>query len=146
MSGASRSANFDRLSRWTPVVASVLGYGFFSCGAADSVKALPPEPPPQAGIQTKINACPSFAFSMILPKRIRTGEVATALAFAVDPDSDDVTLRYAWSATSGDFAAPGDSLTEYTCRESGPQVLRVTTSDPDGCESNVDLDVTCDTP
>jgi len=146
MSGASSSANFGTLSRWTLVAIGALGHVFLSCGTADTVTAVQDEPPPKAGIETKINSCPSFAFSMVLPKKIRAGEVATALAFAVDPDSDDVTLRYAWSATSGDFAAPADSLTEYTCAESGPQVLRVTTSDPDGCESNVDLDVTCDAP
>jgi hypothetical protein len=144
MSGASRFVNFDRLSRCLPLAAAVLGYSFFSCGAADSVKAVQADPPPAAGIETKINSCPSFAFSMVLPKRIRAGEVAIATAFAVDPDSDDDLLHYAWSATSGDFAAPDDSLTDYTCVELGPQVLRVTTSDPDGCESNIDLDVTCD--
>lgn len=146
MSGASRSAKIAPLARWVPVAIGLLAHAFLSCGAAEGVKVVQDESPPEAGIETKINSCPSFAFSMVLPKHIRAGEVATALAFAVDPDSDDVTLRYAWSATSGDFAAPGDSLTEYTCAETGPQVLRVTTSDPDGCESNVDFDVTCDAP
>jgi hypothetical protein len=145
MSGVSRFMSFDWLSRGTPL-AVLVGYAFLSCGAADGVKTLPRDPPPEAGIETKLNSCPSFAFSMVLPKRIRAGEIATATAFAIDPDSDDVTLGYAWSATSGSFATPAGSLTEYTCVEAGPQVLRVTTWDLDGCESNVDIDVTCDAP
>jgi hypothetical protein len=117
-----------------------------SCGAADSVRAARPDDPPDVGVESQINSCPSFAFSLVLPKQIAAGEIATVAAFAIDPDSDDTQLGYVWSATSGDFAAPTASLTEYTCTESGPQVLRVTTSDPDGCENNLDLDVTCETP
>jgi hypothetical protein len=143
MSGASRFVNLGRL--W-PLVPCALGYWSLSCGSADSVRAVQDDPPPDVGVDTKINSCPSFAFSLVLPKQIRAGEVATVAAFAIDPDSDDTQLDYAWSATSGDFSAPTDSLTEYRCAESGPQVLRVTTSDPDGCENNLDLDVTCDAP
>jgi hypothetical protein len=117
-----------------------------SCGVADSVRAPRADDPPDVGVQSQINSCPSFAFSLVLPKQIAAGETATVAAFAIDPDSDDTQLGYVWSATSGDFAAPTASLTEYTCTESGPQVLRVTTSDPDGCEDNLDLDVTCETP
>jgi hypothetical protein len=143
MFDALRPVTFDS-SR--PLVPCVLAYLFLSCGTAEQVRFVRDEPPPQPGIETKINACPSFTFSMVLPKQIRPGELATVLAFAVDPDSDDTQLRYAWSATSGDFVAPADSLTEYACVGSGAQVLRVTTSDPDGCDINVDFDVTCDVP
>ena len=146
MSAASR---FGRLGGRLPAAFLAL-FGssslVLSCGAADSVRADRPEDPPDVGVESQINSCPSFAFSLVLPKQIATGEIATVAAFAIDPDSDDTQLGYAWSATSGDFAAPTASLTEDTCIESGPQVLRVTTSDPDGCENNLDLDVTCATP
>lgn len=142
-------ARFGKLGGRLPAAVLVLlalGNLTLACGSADSVRAERPEDPPDVGVESQINSCPSFAFSLVLPKQIATGESATVAAFAIDPDSDDTKLGYVWSATSGDFAAPTASLTEYTCSASGPQVLRVTTSDPDGCENNLDLDVTCATP
>lgn len=131
---------------WAFTTTFWLACALLSCGAADSTRAVRADAAPEAAVDSTINACPNIAFSMVLPQRIRSGEIAVVTAFATDPDSEDGTLQYVWSATSGDFAAPADSLTEYRCAEAGPQVLRVTTSDPDGCENNVDLDVTCDAP
>jgi hypothetical protein len=116
------------------------------CGAADSSRAVQDEPPDAAQLDATVNTCPSFAYSMVLPQAIRAGETAFVVALATDPDSDDALLTYRWSASSGDFGHANDPLSEYTCADAGPQVLTVTTSDPDGCENNLDFDVVCAAP
>jgi len=74
-----------------------------ACGAADATLAVRPDPPDDAGFTSSVNTCPSFAFHLLLPRVIRAGEAATASVWAIDTDSDDTLLRYAWSATAGDF-------------------------------------------
>ncbi len=142
MLGPLRSVNFRPVGWAMPCV---LGLAI-GCGAADATRAVQGDPPADTQLATTVNTCPSFAYSMILPQAIRASETAIAVALGTDPDSDDSLLTYQWSATSGDFGHPKDPLTEYTCADAGPQVLSVTTSDPDGCENNLDFDVVCDAP
>lgn len=120
--------------------------GLLGCGAAENVLTAREDAPEDVPIDSSVNACPSFAFSMVLPKALRLGELATVMAYATDADSDDTKLSYAWLATSGSFAEPARGLTSYSCTDAGPQVLTVTTWDPDGCENSLDLDVTCAEP
>ena len=135
-----RKSIVERLKRIAPWSLCALLIG---CSAADTTKAARPEATEDVHVESSLTACPSFAYHLVLPRDIRSGEVATVYAFATDADSDDAMLRYAWEATSGDFTEPASALTRYTCSASGPQVLSVTTWDPDGCESHLDLDVTC---
>jgi hypothetical protein len=120
--------------------------GVLGCGAADNVLDTREDAPEDVPINSSVNACPSFAFYMVLPRELRLGELATVTAYATDADSDDTKLSYAWLATSGSFAEPARGLTSYSCTDAGPQVLTVTTWDPDGCENSLDLDVTCAEP
>lgn len=116
------------------------------CGSADSTRAARPAPVEDAQLGASINSCPTFAYSMVLPQTIHAGETAIVVALGTDPDSDDSLLTYRWTATAGDFGHPNDPLSEYTCADVGPQVLSVTTSDPEGCENNLDFDVVCAEP
>jgi hypothetical protein len=124
----------------TRVVASSLCA--LGCGAADNVKVERSDTD-EVSIESTVNTCPVFAFYLVLPKEILPNEVAVVSAQATDIDSDDAKLEYSWSATSGEFTDAQQSPTSYTCGDSGPQVLHVTTLDPDGCEAALDLDVTC---
>jgi len=114
------------------------------CGAADGTRTLQEEPVTvEARGDSAVNTCPSFAFYLVLPKEIRAGEIATATALATDADSDDAKLSYVWSASAGELTQPDSSLTKYTCTDFGPQALQVTARDPQGCEANLTLAVTC---
>jgi hypothetical protein len=115
-----------------------------ACGTADSVDAVQGVRN-GATVATGVNTCPSFGFYMVLPKQLRAGEVATAIAVATDAQSTS-TLTYAWTATSGTFSRTDTSVTEYTCTNTGAQVLHVTASDQNGCDSALDLAVECDAP
>lgn len=114
-----------------------------ACGAADAAISPQPAEDEEVEVASSVNACPSFAFNLVLPKVIRPEEDAVVAVVATDVDSDDTKLSYFWSATSGAFAEPRVGFTNYRCSDSGPQVLSVFTSDPEGCESYLDLDVTC---
>jgi len=114
-----------------------------ACGAADSTEAAREESPDVA-VDAGINTCPSFLFSMILPQAIREGEMASAVAFATDPDSSIAQIRYKWTATSGEFDDPNESFSQYACTASGAQTLSVTASDRDGCETSLNFSVECD--
>lgn len=116
------------------------------CGSSDSTRVVQETPPNDVPFDTGVKVCPSFIYTMVLPQAIRPGEVATVMAFATDPRWNDNELKYLWSATSGGFDRPDASLSQYTCADSGPQVLSVTTSDPEGCENNLDFDVICGAP
>jgi len=142
MCGALHPMNLVRFALGATCALALLS----GCGAADGTKTAREQAPDDVKIDTGINACPSFIYTMVLPEAIRSGEVATVMAFATDPDWDDNKLKYVWSATSGGFDSPNDSLSQYTCADSGPQVLSVTTSDPEGCENNLDFHVVCDAP
>lgn len=117
-----------------------------ACGAADSTSAERDEIAAPVDVSGNVNQCPSFAYSMVLPQALRPGEMAMVVAFATDPDSDDDTLRYLWSATSGDFDEPAAPIALYTCADMGPQVLSVTTADPNGCEKRLDFGISCASP
>jgi len=119
---------------------------FTACGSSDGTRAVREAEPDAQPVETRANVCPSFEFTMILPRTIRIGETASAVAFATDPDSEDAKLGYRWSATSGKFDKPNASFSQYTCADSGAQVINVTTSDPDGCENYLDFAITCDAP
>ena len=142
MLGPLRSLNCRQVGWAMACVVALL----FGCGAADSTKAVQDDPPEDTRLATTVNTCPWFAYSMVLPQAIRAGETAFVVALGTDLESDDALLTYEWSASSGDFGHPRDPLTEYTCADAGPQVISVTTSDPDGCENNLDFDVVCDAP
>lgn len=117
----------------------------FGCGAGDAVRAERPEVQhEEATVGTTVNLCPTFEFTLFLPRQIHAGERASAAAYATDADSLDSTLAYLWTATSGEFARPTGPLTDYECADAGPQVVSVTTSDLEGCENRVDFDVTCE--
>lgn len=115
------------------------------CGTADSVDAVQGVRN-GATVATGVNTCPSFGFYMVLPKQLRAGEVATAIAVATDAQSSTEHLTYDWTATSGTFSRTDASVTEYSCASSGAQVLRVTASDQNGCSSALNLDVECSAP
>jgi hypothetical protein len=123
-----------------PALFALLGLG---CGAADSNR-LAREESTDVAIDTGINTCPSFQFSMILPRAIRPGEMASAVALATDPDSSNGAIRYKWTATSGEFDDPNESISQYACTEAGSQTLSVTASDRDGCETSLNFSVECD--
>jgi hypothetical protein len=123
-----------------PALFALLGLG---CGAADSTR-LTREESTDVAVDTGINTCPSFQFSMILPQALRPGEMASAVALATDPDSRSATIQYKWTATSGEFDAPNESMSRYSCNEVGSQTLSVTASDRDGCETSLDFSVECD--
>jgi hypothetical protein len=142
MLGPLRSVVFSLLGWAMPCSFALLA----GCGSADSSRAVQGEPPEDATLAATINTCPAFAYSMVLPQTIAPGETAFVVALGTDPDSDDALLKYRWSASSGAFGHPTDPLSEYTCADAGPQVLTVTTSDPDGCENNLDFDVVCAAP
>lgn len=124
------------------LLATLLCLGSLGCGTADSVDAVQGVRN-NARIQSDVNTCPTFAFYMVLPKQLRDGEPATVIALATDAGSSDESITYAWTATSGTFSRVDSSVTEYSCTSSGPQVLRVTASDQDGCGSALNLDVEC---
>ena len=117
-----------------------------ACGAADATRAERDELAAPVDVSGSVNQCPSFAYSMVLPQALRPGEMAMVAAFATDPDSDDTKLRYLWSATSGDFDEPAAAVALYTCADTGPQVLSVTTADPNGCEKRIDFGISCAEP
>lgn len=112
------------------------------CGAADAVYVMPVEAL-EVDVAPAVNTCPTFAFYFVLPRNIRPGEAAALLVQGTDLDSDDAELSYAWSAASGAFSAPSLPATEYRCADSGPQLLNVTTSDAEGCEALLTLEVDC---
>jgi hypothetical protein len=115
------------------------------CGSADASHFVQEQEPSQeVAIDTGINTCPSFQFSMILPQALHKGETASVLALATDPELGAAAVHYKWTATSGVFDKPEDSFSQYACADAGPQVLSVTASDPDGCEKSLDFDVACD--
>jgi hypothetical protein len=140
MPGPARSnlSSLARLSTLLPL--------FLACGAADSSKAERDDVAEPVDVNTEVNQCPTFAYSMVLPQALRPGEAATVVAFATDPDSDDTLLRYNWSATSGAFDEPDAAFALYRCAATGPQVLSVTTSDPNGCEKHLDFGISCASP
>jgi len=119
-----------------------------ACGSADSTSAAREErqKPQEARIASAINSCPTFQFSLILPEVIHEGEIANVVAFASDPGSGESSIRYEWSATSGEFDTPHDPSSQYTCSDSGPQVLSVTASDREGCEMRQDFSILCAAP
>lgn len=140
MPGPARS-NLSSLARLSTLLPLLL-----ACGAADSTKAARDDVAEPIDVTTEVNQCPTFAYSMVLPQALRAGEAATVVAFATDPDSDDALLRYNWSATSGAFDEPDSAFALYRCAATGPQVLSVTTSDPNGCEKHLDFGVSCAVP
>lgn len=113
------------------------------CGAGDSTRQAREPPAGDLSVAPSINTCPTFAFYFVLPQQIHPDEFAAALVQGTDLDSDDTKLTYAWSATSGVFSAPEQQATEYRCASTGPQILSVTASDPEGCEGLLALDVDC---
>lgn len=127
---------------WLGVI--TLGACALGCGSTDQARSEREPAADDASFGSIINACPSFAFSLVSPQSIRANEKAIVTVFATDLDSDDTLLSYAWSASAGDFTEPDSFLTEYACADAGPQRLRVVASDADGCESALDLDVTCE--
>lgn len=122
-----------------------LAAGSLGCGSAESVDAVEGVRK-GATVKTGVNTCPTFTFYMVLPKRVRGDEVATVIAVASDAQSSRRPLTYVWTATSGTFSRTDSSLTEYRCGDRGPQVLEVTASDQNGCDSVLNLDVECDAP
>lgn len=143
MAGPARSnlSSFARVSTLLSLALLLL-----ACGAADSTKAERDDVAEPVDVTTSVNQCPTFAYSMVLPQALRPGEAATVVAFATDPDSDDTLLRYNWSATSGAFDEPDAAFALYRCAATGPQVLSVTTSDPNGCEKHLEFGVSCASP
>jgi hypothetical protein len=142
MCGPLHSVSLARLARLLPCAFALLS----GCGAADGTKTVREEPPDDLNLDTSVYVCPTFIYTMVLPQAIRPGEMATVAAFATDLNFDDNKLKYVWSATSGDFDKPNDSLSRYICADAGPQVLNVTASDPDGCENHLDFNVVCGAP
>lgn len=138
----SRSVGLRRVGWAVPCTLTLL----LGCGSADSTRAARADPADDTQLGASFNTCPTFAYSMVLPQTIHADETAIVVGLGTDPDSDDALLTYRWSATSGVFGHPSDPLSEYTCAAVGPQVLSVTTSDPDGCENKLDFDVVCATP
>jgi hypothetical protein len=138
MTGLVKS-RLNALGYWLPAALCLIS---LACSASDTTRAVR-EDPSEAQVRPNPNLCPTFSFYMVLPQRIRDDEPAVAIVYATDVDSDDAKLTYAWSATAGDFTHPDETLTEYSCAGLGPQQLKVTTRDPDGCESVLALDVDC---
>ena len=115
------------------------------CGSADQTRAARDEEatPELVDFSPAINVCPRFEGSLILPQSIPHAGAAFIAVRAVDPDADDLTLTFAWSATSGDFSAPERPVTEYRCADDGDQALTIVTRDASNCDRALHLDVTC---
>lgn len=115
------------------------------CGSADQTRAArsDDEDNKLVDISPGLNLCPRFEGSIILPQTIPVAGTAFIAVRATDPDADDLDLKYAWSATSGEFSEPSESVTEYTCGEPGEQSLTVTALDAADCDVELHLDVTC---
>lgn len=140
------TCSFARSDRAKALLGAWLALVAASCGAADTTLQDRDEPPPEEvaiAVAPAVNACPTIASYFILPQRIRPNEAASILVQGIDLDSDDNDLSYAWSATAGEFTEPARPFTEYRCEGTGPQVLTVTASDKQGCDSVLSLDVDC---
>lgn len=115
------------------------------CGAADGTPTAPDDDdgPTSVAFTHDANTCPLFEGSLVLPRAILAGENALVAVRAVDPDADDLTLKYHWSAATGEFTEPTLPITEYRCSERGPQLLTVVASDQRDCDVQLQLDVLC---
>jgi hypothetical protein len=52
-------------------------------------------------------------------------------------------LELVWRATSGRFSNTSSRITKYRCGSVGDQLLTLSATDPEGCERELNLDVTC---
>jgi len=130
---------------------SHLGFGIglvllLGCGAAEQTDSGPGAPPESSGLtdfDPAVNVCPHFEGSLILPQTVLEGEYAFIAVRATDPDADDLSLTYRWSAPSGEFSSPLEPTTEYRCAVGGVQPLTVVASDLRSCDVELQLDITC---
>ena len=77
----------------------------------------------------------------MIPTSLAPGELADVRVNVEDPDSQDV--RVVWRATSGDFTNYVATRTRYVCGDPGSQTLTVKARDEEGCERELELEVTC---
>jgi hypothetical protein len=94
-------------------------------------------------VDQDFNVCPEFQGSIVLPQTIPLAQQAFVAVRAIDPDGDDSSLTYAWSATSGMLSDPTRAATHYDCRSAGAQILSVVTEDARNCHARLDIAVTC---
>jgi hypothetical protein len=122
-----------------------LGLWLLGCGSAEH--AVIPEPveagSDQAEVSSRVNVCPLFTGSLVMPQRIALGETSEIMVRVTDPDAPDSQLVLAWSASSGTFSASDNRMTTYRCGEPGTQQLTCTAKDKPGCVSSLNIDVEC---
>ena len=125
---------------WTAAASFV----FLGCGAADQTRTAQGDDADMlVSVNPRINVCPHFEGSFILPQSIPIDSASFIAVRAVDPDGTDDELAYAWSADSGAFTAPERATTEYRCAAQGNQTLTLVATDADQCDAWLHIDVTC---
>ncbi|HKY39219.1 MAG TPA: hypothetical protein VJN18_24945 [Polyangiaceae bacterium] len=131
--------SFDLMgSRFAPLLAVLL----FGCGSADQTRTARDEEP-ETSIEPYVNICPRFHGALVVPKTLPLGEYAVVVAIAEDPDAPHATLRYQWSASSGELSNPDGANTEYRCSEVGDQLLSLVARDELDCAAQIDIEMYC---
>jgi len=114
------SANF------TVVAQQSVGVSVAITCRTDSIRA-------EVTLEAEPNVCPDVNSVLVAPRRTRVGSPISVEANAEDSDGD--AISFAWTATSGSFAAPSSATTTYMCSDLGEQTLSVTINDEGNCAS-----------
>ena len=114
------------------------------CGAAEQTRTTQEDDPSMlVEVNPRINICPHFEGSFILPQSIPLDSSSFIAVRTVDPDGSASDLSFAWYAESGVFSAPARPTTEYRCVAQGEQTLTLVATDADLCDAWLHIDVTC---
>jgi hypothetical protein len=117
-----------------------------ACGTAQHTEVPPvAETNADAGtsVSSAVNVCPFFRDSRLLPQRVPSGQSASIVVHATDPDAPDSLLSFRWDATSGTFSPDDEPVTNYRCSKVGAEQLNVTVTDQQGCSAGLTLGVEC---